>query len=49
MTGLKIVNFRKGGKRSLQIVWKRVRDTAQGSLKSETELKGHYRMKVNKF
>ena len=31
----------KQGKRSLQIVWKRVRDGAQGSLKSEMELKDH--------
>ena len=31
----------KQGKRSLQIVWKRVRDGAQGSFKSEMELKDH--------
>ena len=31
----------KQGKRSLQIVWKRVRDGDQGSLKSEMELKDH--------
>ena len=39
----------KQGKRSLQIVWKRVRDGDRGSLKSEMELKDHQRMKVNKF
>ena len=31
----------KQGKRSLQIVWKRVRDGAAGPLKSEMELEGH--------
>ena len=31
----------KQGKKSLQVVWKRVRDAARGSLKSEMELKGH--------
>ena len=31
----------KQGKRSLQIVWKRVGDGDQGSLKSEMELKDH--------
>ena len=31
----------KQGKRSLQIVWKRVRDGDRGSLKSEMELKDH--------
>ena len=31
----------KQGKRSLQIVWKRVRDGARGSLKSEIKLEDH--------